>query len=163
MMKKAVARTGVLLLFLLLLLGVVGCSANKVVEVDVPDNVKGALDTMAPRNEYAFYILESQLVTWDEFQEQGVLLCDLPPLTPKIIISTVNSGSFPSGTVINFDVYDVISTMGVRAMAAIGATPKSCAEWATRTKLQELPGLILLIKRSTDFEGKDELIEVSFK
>ena len=167
----SMARTLTTLLPLAIVAG--ACAgAGPSVELDVPDEVKAELDSGAPAGTYIYYALaESPPASWEEFQAQGLSICDgRPPLIPQEIVAMVDGGGFLSGTLLSLSSGDfesatqgrVQSVLDMSVRVSIGVTLQGCIDTAIEG-MEESPGSILLTERDADFEGKNRLAEVLFQ
>ncbi|MFG1691124.1 hypothetical protein ACGF5M_03020 [Gemmatimonadota bacterium] len=146
--------------------------AGPSVELDVPDDVKAELDSGAPAETYIYYALaESPPTSWEEFQAQGLSICDgRPPLIPPEIVAMVDGGGFLAGTLLGLSSGDfesatqgrVQSVLEMSVRVSIGITLQGCINSAIEA-MEESPGVVLLTEREADFEGKDRMAEILFR
>ena len=142
------------------------------IELDVPDDAKAELESGAPAGTYVYYVLaESPPASWEEFQAQGLSICDdRPPLIPTEIVAMIDGGGFLSGTQLSLSSGDfesatqgrVQSVLEMSIRVSIGITLQGCINSAIEA-MEESPGVVLLTERDADFEGKDRLAEVLFQ
>ena len=167
----SMARTFTTLLPLAILAG--ACAGGgPSVELDVPDDVKAELDSGGPAETYIYYALaESPPTSWEEFQAQGLSICDgRPPLIPTEIVAMVDGGGFLAGTLLSLSSGDfesatqgrVQSALDMSIRVSIGITLQGCINTAIEG-LEESPGRVLLTERDADFEGKNRLTEILFR
>lgn len=141
------------------------CGAGKTVTVDIPDDIKILLDSGTPKDTYTFYALaDSQSLTWENIKEQGLWICgEYPPLIPEYIQSLLKSGGFLPGTGVRLQKSSSgMENLGMDVVVSVGVTLNGCTQGAIEI-MKKSPGLILLVNRDADFEGKNDLTEVSFK
>jgi hypothetical protein len=167
----SMARTFTTLLPLAIVAGACAGTGPSV-ELEVPDEVKAELESGAPAGTYVYYVLaESPPTSWEEFQAQGLSICDgRPPLIPSEIVAMVDGGGFLAGTQLSLSSGDfesatqgrVQSVLEMSLRVSIGITRQGCINSAIEA-MEESPGVVLLTERDADFEGKNRLVEVLFR
>ena len=168
-MAKARTRT---ILLTLAVAACAGAETSGTMQLDVPDEAKAELNAGAPAATYVYYALaESPPAGWEDFQTQGLWICDdRPPLIPREIVAMIDGGGFVGGTQLQLTTEDfesatkgrVKSALEMKFRVSIGITFQGCIKTAIKD-LGESPGGVLLTERDADFEGKDKLAEVSFQ
>ena len=135
-------------------------------ELDIPEDLRMELEAGAPEEQYVFYALkESPPTSWEDFKNQGLWIgIERPPLLSDQIKSVIDGGGFLSGTMLNLSAdSDVFaSEQKLDIIVTVGITFEGSMEAAIE-QMEQNPGLILLTKRDADFDGKEEMVEVSFR
>ena len=115
-----------------------GCTAKRVVELDIPDEVKAVFDRTAPQPEFVFYAQRAAPPrTWEEFSSTSLHICEgSPAFTPEEI--------------------------RMAAHITIGITLEGCVNSAV-ADMTKKPGTILLTRRDAKFKQRRDMVEVVFR
>ena len=151
---------------------VVVCTGGAGVALDVPDDVKLELETGSPEDKYIFYALgNSPPASWGDFKNKGLMICgERPPLLPDEVKAFLDGGSLRPGTALTLHTKDfesftkgrVKSKLGIKTIVAVGITFNGCIKSAL-DEMAKSPGYLLLTERKADFDGKNELVEITFQ
>ena len=158
-----IVTAGVLLTLPLL----IACGGSSdALELDIPEDVRMEVEAGAPEEQYVFYALkESPPTSWEDFKNKGLWIGrERPPLISEELKATIDGGGFLPGTVLTITADSGVfkSTEGMNIIVTIGITFEGSIK-AAIDQMEQSPGLILLTKRDADFNGKEEMVEVSFR
>jgi hypothetical protein len=125
-----------LAVMLLVVVALSGC-AKKSIEIDVPDDLREAIEEAAPSTDNVFYVLEtSQPQTLEELQKRSLMVCSSGNLA--------NSAQALNGV------------LGKEFVLMYGITIGGCVKNMT-------PDTILLVEREKELPSEAEVLEVVFK